>query len=356
LARVWQAESKLRVPLLRKTAYLVLPAAAGLLFQIYNYHYLYFYYITERVDANRHLPLSQSILHLGLAGSHLGVVTALCSLVVLVIRFGSHRAQSVRQIDWKIFWLAWAPALFLMLSGAGLNPFVSMPSVFGLLLFSYFPLREGIPVAGWKRSAVCLLLAGSSLFNAAGAKRPQLFIGANQTRMAGLKTLMDRINHDAAALRRPVVRYLIPELGDFHDCAFTDSLIYEYGGTPQPDGTIRLPSGVRYSSTRPDLFAAPDADFWKWNVPARGGSSEMDAVTSIAMSVPDYLLLPTGPTLAFLENRQAFKFINLKVRELKRRLLAIPVWTELGAPVAVSPDESIQLYSRIPAGSPAPRN
>ncbi len=351
--RFWRASGRQRVWLLRNALWMGLPIALGLLFQVYNFRYLYFYYVISEGDANRHLPLSQSAMHLLLSGAHLGIATALCSLAVLGLSFRTGIARWFRRVDYKVLWLGLAAPFFLTLARAGLNPFVSMPAVFGLLLFSYFPLRkEGMTAAQGKlRWVVCVLLAGSSVLNAVQAKRPSLFTGADATRMSGMKALIGRINSNAAARHQRDVRYIIPEIGEFHSCALNNTLIYEYGGTPGEDGSIRLPAGIRYSFPQGGVFAAAQRGGWDRSLPGVGDSETLNDLTPMAMQLPDYLLLPTDAALDFLERHRAGN-INLKVRELKSQLLGTGAWTELGGPVAITPDKSIELYVRKAPASP----
>ena len=349
LLRLWRAPRGRRAVLLRNTGWMVLPVSVGLLFQVYNFHFLYFYYAVIEGDANRHLPLTQSAMHLILAGSHLGVALAGASLAILALNLGRDIGKRLGLIDWTVLWLALAPVLFLMIAGAGLNPFVSMPAVFGFLLFSYFPLRQPgmVPAGRIARWAVCVLLPGACLWNVVEARRPQLFTGADTTRMDGMKALVQRINADAAIHKRGEVRYIIPEIGEFHQCSFDNVLIYEYGGTPRNNGEIKLPSGPLYVFPGQVFFGASQPGDWDRDFPGKSDSARMDTVTSMAIGTADYLLLPTGQALDFLEQHRSFNFINEKVRELKRRLLATGLWVRLGDPVAISPDESIEVYSRI---------
>jgi hypothetical protein len=200
------------------------------------------------------------------------------------------------------------------------------------------------------RRVIAVLLAASCFFNAALAKRPSLFTGADVTNMRGMKTLIERITAAAAARRQNGVRYVIPEIGEFHFCAFSNTLIYEYGGTPRTDGSIQLPSGIRYSVPHADVFFAPTRGSWNRSLPGGDDAQKMDRLISMAMQEPDYLLLPTERSLDFLERRRADNFMNLKVRELKRRLLGAGAWTPIGGPIAITPDESIELYARKPHG------
>ena len=65
-----------------------------------------------------------------------------------------------------------------------------------------------------------------------------------------------------------------------------------------------------------------------------------------ALARQRYLLLPDERGLEFLERKRSYNFCNLKVRELKRRLLATGRYALLGEPAEISAQEWIQVYVR----------
>lgn len=347
--RLWLAGPVKRKVLLLNCLWMATPIAIALsVFQIRNRGALYHYYIVLGGDANSRLPWRQSVMHLILGPAHIGVVTAICSLAVLAVNCRAGRWKSILHVDWKLLWLALAPVLLLLSVGAGLNPFVSMPSVFGFLAFAYlpFPGTLTIPTRGRGRAGVCALLVAASLVNVATAKQPQLFTGRNTTRMDGVKDLIERMRLDSSHRQLQTVRYVIPEIGDFHSCAVSNALIYDYGGVPHAAG-IQVRSGQTYSFPQEAAFTVSDAGRWSRDIPGRGDEEKLAALFSMAMQESDYLLLPTAETLRFLERSRAYNYINLKTRELKRRLLMTSRWVQLGDPVVISPDESIELYTRV---------
>lgn len=93
--------------------------------------------VVWNTDANVHLPLAQSSRHF-LNAAHLlwGPIFLACLAASLVVwrGFPGWRAVSagLRVWPWELLLAAVMPAGFLMMRGAGLNPFVSMPSAFGM--------------------------------------------------------------------------------------------------------------------------------------------------------------------------------------------------------------------------------
>ena len=346
--RFWNARGRRR-ELAVNCAWMGAPIAfATGAFLIYNFHYLYFYYVTWNPDANRHLPWSQSYAHFLMTGWSLGNVMVACSLAALFLNLAIGLRGRVRQVDWKPVWLAAAAPLFLFFRGAGLNPFVTMPAVFGALLFSYLPFRGPQPAfsRGWSSVLIGILAATASISSALtpNARRP--YLEPSTTRVAGFNSLIDRMNQDASQRGARRIKYIVPEIGDFNSGALANLLIYEYGAMPGPDGDLRTGLGVTYDFPQQAAFVPAAEVQWKLDVPGQTDEDKMANLVSMGTKLPDYLLLPDDPTLDWLEHNLGFNYINLKTRELKTRLLATGTWVRLGNPAVTSEHEAIEVYRR----------
>jgi hypothetical protein len=333
---------------------------------IHNYHNLYFYYVTWSPDANAHLPLSQSYPHLVMAFWHIGDEMVACGFAALAINIAMAIAatglrarglwRGIQQIDWKILWLGFASPLFLFFRGAGMNAFVTMPAVFGCLLFAYFPFRGIQPL--FRGTIACLLVGalavGSSIYNASHPNTPRPHKGQTDTIMAGFKSVIEQMSDDASARGLQKAVFVAPESGAFNCLALTNVMIYEFGAICDRKGRIEeggcgdprtLRSGVTLQFRHYLEFIPTDELLWKLNVPGRTDPEKMENLFSTAMK-SDYLLLPDEPTLGWLEKNMGYNFINLKTRELKTRLLGTGAWVQLGHPAAASPNETIEVYAR----------
>jgi hypothetical protein len=356
LVRLATAQGKRRA-ILVNCLYMLLPVliSAGA-FLAYNFSYLYFYYVTWSPDANRHLPWKESSMHFSMAESHVGNVLLWCGLAAVLINIVCIR-KWVR-LDWRPIWLALAAPLFLAYRGAGLNPFVSMPAVFGFLLFACLPF-DGIQPAArflWARAMIGILLAGGAIACAAAAGQPQLYSGPNLTSMPGVRTVIDRASQDASSRGLREVDFVAPELGDFHTCMITNVLIYEYGAVPGDDqtaagmehktGKLYSQRGLTYNFPNELAFTASDELFWKIKVAGDSDQEKLENVVAMMVAgSPDYLLLPDEVTLKWLERDRGFYFINLKTRALMSRLLALNKWVSLGEPVRVDANEKIEVFA-----------
>lgn len=342
LVRLLTASGK-RKSILMNSLWMLLPVvvSAGA-FLAYNFKFLYFYYVTWNPDANRHLPWSESSLHFKLARSHVGEVLIRCALAAVAINILCIRKWVWP--DWRPLWLALIPPLFLAYRGAGLNPFVSMPAIFGFLLFACVPFVGIQPAARflWARAAAGLLLAGGAIFS---ITQPPLS-GTNLTSMPGARAVIDRASQDARAKGFSRIEFIAPELGDLHSSAVSNILTYEYGAIPGSDKGLYVPGGLTYHFPEELTFTASDELFWKMKWPDDSDDKRLDnVVTMMLAQSPDYLLLPDEKTLEWLERDRPFNFINRKTRSLMTRLLETNRFASLGDAVAVDTNEKIEVFA-----------
>jgi hypothetical protein len=323
---------------------MAIPYAAALWFLVGNYAMLHFYYAEWSPDANRHLPLWQALSHGVFGLAHLGIPLLAASLAAFVSAARKRKRIEPLAIDWRLAWLAASPALFLILRGAGLNPYVSMPCVFGVLMFAFFPWRDARGEEAVSRP-VCALAVAACLLTAATAELPHPLRGVSSTHAAAMHSLIDRIVDDARARGLRDVYYGIPGIGDFHSCAFINTLIYDYRGRVESGGVL-LPSGASLVFPDEAVFGASDVFLWNRVVPGKTDALKMDYLVGAALARQRYLLLPDERGLEFLERKRSYDFCNLKVRELKRRLLATGRYALLGEPAEISAQEWIQVYVR----------
>ena len=133
-------------------------------FFIVNYDHLYYYYVIWNPDANARLPLSKSFTHIKFAVNHIGIpllaVLVLIALHAATQAFGAFRDGVKRHLNWRPLLFSAVPLGYLVASGAGLNPFVSIAGVGGLMIFLLDPFDVSTPSTGMRSR----LLAGALIF------------------------------------------------------------------------------------------------------------------------------------------------------------------------------------------------
>jgi hypothetical protein len=108
-------------------------------FYLVNFDHLYYYYVIWNTDANAGLPVAESFRHVYFALEHIGNF-----LIAGLLAFAAMRVAAVwrrgARLNWRALWAGIAPLAYLVLSGSGLNPFVGMVAVPGIVLFLACPL------------------------------------------------------------------------------------------------------------------------------------------------------------------------------------------------------------------------
>jgi hypothetical protein len=290
---------------------------------------------------------------------HIGGEMVGCAMAAFALNFALN--PRIGQIDWRIPWIAAAGPLFLFLSTAALNPYVSLPGVFGCLLFAYLPFRGVQPV--YTRRWACLmagtLAVGSSIYTAANPDETRPYKGRSHTMMSGYKSVIEQMSQDALRRGLRKAEFIAPTTADFNCMALENVIIYDYGAICDRGGKIEeggcgdartLRSGVTLQFRHHSAFTATDDFLWKRDVPGASDQDKMNSLVSMAMQSTDYLLMPDERTLYYLETHQWGYLMNLKTRELKTRLLATGAWVQLGAGYPASENETIEVYARRTTG------
>ena len=136
-------------------------------FYVLNFRFLYYYYVIWNPDANAHLPIHESLRHFRLLQHHFRAALFCAVIFQLIVATDAllrspipkswRPLMRLPKLNWQAAWLALAPTGMLVARGAGLNPFVCMPSLFGCLLFLLFPLRRFDSKAiSWPARGACL--------------------------------------------------------------------------------------------------------------------------------------------------------------------------------------------------------
>jgi hypothetical protein len=315
-----------------------------------NWKFIHYYYLIWGADPNAHLPLRQGAEHLRLAFRSAGSPLVLAALLVLALTlFARRREASVAEmallVDWKILYLGFAPALMLVGIGAGLNFLVSMPSVFGWLLFCLVPFRGEVPSSRATPFAAALLAAVSFGMAGAGLYLHLGNAGGKEATMAALKRGIALIRQDARLAGKAEAQFLTAHIVDFQASALRNVLVFEFGATPRR-GVFTLPDGLRLRADLEGQFFAAVPMNWENDVPGRTDEEKIRRLVEVANRRVDYFFLPDEASIDWMEKFRANNFINTKMRVLKARLLASGRWQPIGEPLVATAHETVVLYAR----------
>jgi hypothetical protein len=359
----WQDRKKL----LQGVMWMIVPSlVVALPFFLTHFAYLYYYYAEWNQAANAHLSWGESMVHVRFAFEQLGWAMAFAGLffcaAVLLDNWrlnpetstsgDNQKSPGFSALDWKLLYIGSAPVMFLILRGAGLHPFVSMPAVFGWLMFLVAPLRGTGPVlrSVWSKSAG-LLLVGACLWNASQAPGQ---VGYPETRMSAMRQGIDWMREDSLRKKLPRVDFVAFHSWNFHPFFMRNVLINEYGYRSSrwflvsPEGIPWEPVHVwKHSEDSYELpFTASDASFWDDDVAGTTDAEKIESAYQTAQKDIDYVFLPDDATIDFMEQYIAHNFINTKVRTIKKRFLDSGEWEKIGTPLAITDFERVQLYTK----------
>jgi hypothetical protein len=341
-----------RARLLKQTLAMLVPVfALAFSYFAYNFQTLYYYYVVWSADANANLPWSQGYGHFYFAWRAMGApLTAACvlfGLAQLGENFGWLRRLglpgALARIDWKLFYIGCAPALYLAYRGAGWNPFVAMPSIFGWMMFGLAPIKDSrapfrtpLTVIGL---AAVTLACGWNLVEAPLRAQPDW-----PAQMSAIRGGIDTMRIDAAAKGLRQVRYTSIHLWYFHAAFIRDALIHEYGGRSLPEAIV-LPDGVRFSSYRDADFATATPLDWQ-RLPGSGDGAKIEHLAKDARENLDYIVMPDDETVINVRKAIPHNYANLVLHKLKKRLIDSGDWEPIGEKLRISPPEAVQIYAR----------
>lgn len=335
-------------------------AAIGCLwFFVLNYEALYYYYVVWNTDANAHLPVRTSLRHVAFAVEHIGIPAAVMAISIpLVIRVDAMRRRrhgaepSSAQPwwafpipDWRMAWIGLAPVLFLVARGAGLNPFVSMPAVFGLTLVlgglgggvAWTEIRDHRP----SRSAL-VVLAGIAVACTAitAAHAWKAHAGGPIDSMTAHREAIDAIVADARRVGRDEARYGTTHCFYFNQASLEGVALFDHpaavwdGSSPRIDGVALRPNAT--------FAIAAEADLAR--VPGVTEAEKVEHVLTTATDTIDYLAIPDEATARYVQERMPFNVINRFAVVIRDRLLESGRWEPVSGAIRNGEHEVVRIY------------
>jgi hypothetical protein len=309
-------------------------------FYLLNWKYLHYYYFIWNLDANARLPLAVSVQHLRAAADSVGpvifITAGLCSLVALVNRLVALRRQNavgtgracrqwLGEVEWRTLTPALIPVGYLVLSGAGPNSLVSLPSAFGIVLF-LLCLPGYWPDGNWVSKVLTgLALLGAGLSASTGIQMH--FVGPGSANPISAYAEVTRaIEEQAASFPRPEVRVSHFSLGNYHNVALTSYLIYDKH-LPGHGGQVRLKDKT-IVLVGPAVFAPPTKVNWD-ALPGADDEQRIQHIVDTINREADLVVMPTQQTAEQLAIRTPGNHINHFTARIRQRLLETGRWGQV---------------------------
>jgi hypothetical protein len=307
-----------------------------------NFEHLHFYYFIWNQDANARLPLATSVRHVGFVREHIGapllralVVTAIVTLFAIVLQQGR---DALRRVNWRALIFSAVPVGYLVLSGAGLNQFVSIVGAAGIIMFLLDPIAGARPrFAPFPSLIIIAALALACFGNAsrgiANHSRDDV-VSAYIPRHDGLSKIVELMTANARrdGMRR-VYTYAVAHIGSIDGTALVNALLYDYGFQPTA-GMIAVRDGVRLR--RVDLGTSV-ATAVEWSrAHGRTDDEKIALAVSRLAEGADFLLVATDDS-----ELPDHVFVTHLIPKLRAALLSSGNWVQTGEPIRVSGTERV---------------
>jgi hypothetical protein len=309
-------------------------------FYLSNWKFLHYYYFVWNLDANAKLPITQSASHIAFALSHVGkwlcVALVLRAAVIVLAGLQQCGAQILRHANWRPAWFSIAPIGYLVLSGAGMNPFVSIVGVAGLVMFLLEPL---VPAAQPVRPPWGYLLA-TIIFAAMSVN----FVGALDNysqedrvsswipRRQGLDDLVRAMTDNVIADRPREYRYAVAHIGSLSADVIFNTLAYDQKLPVKPNTTV-----VYGNVTLAKCYQGVSTQV-EWNASEGSDDARIDRLADLLNSRCDFFAM--ADTTSQLP---PFAYINRFIPEIYRRMLRSGHWQAITGSLQISPIERIIL-------------
>ena len=320
-----------------------------------NYSYLHHYYVVWNTDANANLPWLESLGHLKLAVRGAGNPVIALAIILSIVLIGRRRlvkqpgrnsprpsiANHFRGIDWRWGWIAIAPLAILIIRRAGLNPFVSMPTIAGAFFLIAFWHQELFRTAtlGQRRTAWALILL---CVVGAGTRGWLKHSFTKNGSMASHRLIIDLIAEDAAKSGLRQIRFGTLQTTELCTSSLWSTVLFDRPDTQHEQMQIRI-NGIQFMPSR--TFFHPAVSDWK---SIRGSNDEerRSELIRIAQKEDDYLVMPSRQTLPFITEEVSQPVINHHLAPLKDTLLASGNWVKISGEIEVMPGRTYEVYRR----------
>ncbi|MDG1875354.1 MAG: hypothetical protein P8J27_15685 [Mariniblastus sp.] len=322
---------------------------AGWFFAI-NFEFLRYYYFEWNTDANAKIPFTDALQHWNTAQGSVGE-----PLAFMIICWGvtallvTRKSQSIgkwmgtairhREVDWRIAWLGLSPVVLMVARRAGLNPFVSMPAVFGLILFFTLPCltqMDRLNDKFLKRFCWGALLVTLVMSSARGWSR---HTRVQFDSMGASHQLVETILKDAKAQGLQEVTFSVAQITDLDANILYSTLLFDW-----PDASAGMEGvtidGVRIR--RIAAFAYPAEADWK-RIPGGDDESKIQELVADSDQRVDYLIIADDATAQKIPKTMGHNVVNRHLVRIRELVTQNPNWVPIQLEIHATKDEFVQV-------------
>lgn len=319
-------------------AFSVVMALSGW-YYFFNFKYLYFYYVSWNTDAHANLPISEAIKHIGFFVNHVGgwLLPFLLGAISIVHAYRrSFWTLLLRDTHRAIFlWGFTSPILYLIISGSGLNPYITLIAVVPFICFTNCSiLLPNIPHVRYKLA--CFLM-GLGLFitmvmnmGNQDSKYPQWIPSANSVKELTSLLVLNGENRRNYCIAFPFQGSVGPD-------SVINSAIYDfkltYNGNRE---VISNGSHITFKNT------APDSEVLWRALPGVNDSEKIDSIISDASTCDYVVLAAPSSKLPLMDHLKINKYIDV----IYNGFASNPNFITASANIHVTSDQDVVIFKR----------
>ncbi|HSI83854.1 MAG TPA: hypothetical protein VK970_08720 [Candidatus Methylacidiphilales bacterium] len=324
----------------------------ALWFYLYNLTYLHYYYFVWNTDANLKLPISESRMHIGYTWASFGWPMFFTLVSALLVSFPyeriplyqwKHVREYLASLRWEVLFMALVPAGFLVLRGAGPNPYVSMPSALGLVLVFLCLRGSWEKLSVLRTRLVIVVLAAGCLFNAYRGLRIHEKDTTFPHRIAGYNVLISALEKEH--VKGKDIRVLSITGGYFTYAVLQNVLCMDRGYTIR--NSILQKGDIRYDIEEQYKFVFATKVEWDRQIPGNSDQDRIAFLANVANNEFSYAVLPTDATAEMLRKDQAYHHANGVCLALKQEILKTGKWESMNLTLHISDGESFEVYRNL---------
>lgn len=312
-------------------------------FYIVNIKYLYYYYAVWNVDAKANLPFRDSLNHFNYAITDTGIILVYSIFLVSIAVFTYNKIANGTKFNWRhseTLFVAFAPAGFLAIKGAGLNPFVSMPSAFGILLVIISIPGVWSIKSNYIKCAVFVIIIGACLQSAIPSIALHRSNCGLQHYKQGYIKILENIEIDAASHHLKEIK--VGSVGGNYlslDVLY-NILLFDRGfrGVRESVGN----GVIKYNLSTPYSYIFAPVE-WR-DIPGDTDLKKTDYIAKNALQSTDYLILPSQETIQYLEKKAIHLSINNHLSDIYKKMISSNNWVAVSGNITITPQESYIIY------------
>jgi hypothetical protein len=241
----------------------------------------------------------------------------------------------LRRLNWRPLIFSAVPLGYLVLSGAGANPFVSITGVAGVLMFLLDPIDDGpTTLPKWTSVTFATLLAAAGLSNAySGIRQHTDDVASWISNRAGVDRVIQSLVDGVAEAPKPALfRYGFVSLGAL-DQSVIYNVMYFDRHLPHLPGRVTVLGESRLASGK----STNGSTAVEWaGLPGSTDDEKISGIVKYLGEEVDFLIIDTDAS-----ELPTHVFANQFAPRIRRELEATGQWQPVSGEIVISSTQSV---------------